>query len=225
VAPDAIRNSLVRFIAAIAILALLIALTPITGSTADSKGVKGSVDEHALFRAVGAMYGLDPELLEAIAMVESGGRPDAVSPKGAVGLMQLMPATAAHYQVRDAYDPVQNALGAARYLTHLKEVVLPQGSENSEGLSRILAAYNAGEGAVWQYDGIPPFPETQDYVGRVIWVYLMGSTPLPAGARHFRAADSHATSARTNRHNERNVLDELDSIRRERESAASSTSE
>jgi soluble lytic murein transglycosylase-like protein len=103
---------------------------------------------HALFRAVGAMCSLDPELLAAIALIESGGRADAVSPKGAIGLMQLMPATDARYQVRDAHDPVQNALGAARYLAHLRNAIPAHGSVGSEDLSRILAAHNAGERAV-----------------------------------------------------------------------------
>lgn len=214
-----------RFLAKTAILALLVSFTPVAASAADLNGARGDIDEHALFRAVGAMYGLDPELLEAVAEVESAGRSDAVSQKGAVGLMQLMPETAARYRVRDARDPVENVLGAARYLAHLRDATLPQGAENNEDLSRILAAYNAGEGAVWQYGGIPPFPETRDYVGRVLWIYLLGTTPPRPRAHQCVPVSSSAEAGRKSRHSDNDVLEQLDSLRRARATAASETSE
>jgi soluble lytic murein transglycosylase-like protein len=210
-----------RFLATIAILSLLLALTTVGTRAADLKGATGEIDEHALFRAIGAMYGFDPELLEAIAEVESGGRSDAVSEKGAIGLMQLMPGTAARYRVRDARDPVENALGAARYLAHLRDATVLQGTDKAD-LSRILAAYNAGEGAVFEYNGIPPFPETEDYVGRVLWVYLMGpSAPRPVAL--FPARRS-AEAGRKTHHSDGDVLHQLDSLRRARESAVAEKS-
>jgi soluble lytic murein transglycosylase-like protein len=158
-----------RFLAIIAIFALLVSSVPVGARAADLNGATGEIDEHALFRAIGAMYGFDPELLEAIAEVESGGRSDAVSEKGAVGLMQLMPGTAARYKVRDARDPIENALGAARDLAHLRDATVLQGMDRAD-LSRILAAYNAGEGAVLQYNGIPHFQRR-----RTTWAVYYGS--------------------------------------------------
>src|SRR5262244_2884442 len=95
-------------IAIVASLAVVIVM-PVTGRGAQLRGASNDIDEHALFRVVGAMYDLDPELLEAVAEVESSGTPNAVSPKGAIGLMQLMPSTAARFRVHDARDPVENA--------------------------------------------------------------------------------------------------------------------
>jgi len=130
------------------------------------------VDIYALFRVVGNLYDLDPSLLRAIASVESGYNPEAISPKGARGLMQLMPETAKRFRVDNSFDPVENALGAARLLEHLK-MSLGAAPGSAAGLACLLAAYNAGEAAVTQYRGIPPFPETQEYVRRVLFTYLM----------------------------------------------------
>src|SRR6516162_11020580 len=101
-----------------------VVLMPTGACSAELRGASSDIDEHALFKVVGEMYDLDPELLEAVAEVESSGAPNAVSPKGAIGLMQLMPSTAARFRVRNARDPVENALGAARYLAHLTDVML-----------------------------------------------------------------------------------------------------
>ncbi len=109
-------------------------------------------------------YGLPPALLDVIARVESGYRVDAVSPKGAVGLMQLMPGTAAELRV-DPLDPEQNADAGARYLRELLE-------RYNYSAHRALAAYNAGPGAVDKYRGVPPFAETRTYVDRVLGEYL-----------------------------------------------------
>jgi Transglycosylase SLT domain len=137
--------------------------------------VRGT-DRHAMFRAVGSLYGIDPELLEAIAAVESGGSSVAMSRRGAQGLMQLMPHTAHRFGVSDSFDPVENALGAARFIDHLR---LRQASINRRfRLPELLAAYNAGEGAVERYQGVPPYPETQGYVKKVLLRYLFdGASP------------------------------------------------
>ena len=104
-------------------------------------------------------YGLPRELIRSVMAAESGFQPLAVSPKGAVGLMQLMPGTA---QVRgaDPYDPAQNVDAGARYLRDLLE-------KYNYGLRHALAAYNAGPGAVDKYNGVPPYRETIDYIGRI----------------------------------------------------------
>lgn len=109
-------------------------------------------------------HGLDPELVVAVAAVESAFRPAAVSPKGAQGLMQLMPATARELGVADALDPAANLDGGTRYLRGL--LVKYDGD-----LPKALAAYNAGPGAVERHQGIPPYKETRDYVRNVLRRY------------------------------------------------------
>jgi soluble lytic murein transglycosylase-like protein len=112
-----------------------------------------------LFNAAGAKYGVSPKLLAAVAKVESGYNPKAVSRVGAQGLMQIMPGTAKGLGVSNAFDPAEAVDGAARLLgSNLKEF----GS-----LDLALAAYNAGGGAVKKHKGIPPFAETQAYVPKV----------------------------------------------------------
>ena len=106
-------------------------------------------------------HSLDPELVRAVIAVESGFRPDAVSPKGAQGLMQLMPATARSLGVKDSLDPADNIDGGTRHLRALIERY--QGD-----VKRALAAYNAGEGAVARHGGMPPYPETVAYVRKVL---------------------------------------------------------
>lgn len=138
------------------------------------------LDRHALFRIVAGFYRLDPTLLEAIAAVESGGDAQAISPAGARGLMQLMPATAERFRVDDPFDPVDNVLGAARFLDYLRRW---QAGPAAANLPELLAAYNAGETAVTRYGGIPPYSETREYVRRVLSRYLGMSLPVPATLR------------------------------------------
>jgi soluble lytic murein transglycosylase-like protein len=113
-------------------------------------------------------------LVLAVIAVESGGRADAVSPKGAAGLMQLIPATAARFGVGDSAVPAQNIQGGVAYLDWL------MGQFDRDPLM-VLAAYNAGEGAVSANDGIPPYAETRDYVPKVLaaWTVAQGLCASP----------------------------------------------
>jgi soluble lytic murein transglycosylase-like protein len=107
--------------------------------------------------------GLPPEIVRSVARAESGYHVDALSPKGAIGLMQLMPGTAAALNA-DPYDPAQNVEAGARYLRDL----LLKYENDPHQVTKALAAYNAGPGAVDKYKGVPPYRETVDYVNRVL---------------------------------------------------------
>jgi soluble lytic murein transglycosylase len=113
------------------------------------------IEQYALQR------GLDPVLVRAMIQVESGYDPSAVSRKGAIGLMQLMPATAAMFQVSDPFDPAQNIGAGTAYMRQLLDSF-------DEQLVLALAGYNAGPEAVRRYGGVPPYRETQQYVERVL---------------------------------------------------------
>ncbi len=115
-----------------------------------------------LFQRIGREHDLNPELIAAMARAESNYDPRAVSSKGARGLLQLMPATAERFGVDAAqlFDPARNALAAARYLSWLRR-------RFDDDLARILAGYNAGEGAVDAHDGVPPYRETVAFIGRI----------------------------------------------------------
>src|SRR5947208_7029576 len=125
-------------------------------------------------KAAAERYGVPERLVQAVIRVESGFNSRAVSVKGAQGLMQLMPETASLLGVRNSFDPQQNIDGGVR---HLRGLIDRFGND----LPMALAAYNAGEKAVVTYRGIPPFPETRDYVTRVLYHYD-GSTNGLAGA-------------------------------------------
>ena len=128
-------------------------------SSLQNAGSLASVPYGDMFVKAGAKYGVSAKLLAAVAKVESGYDPKAVSPAGAQGLMQLMPSTARGLGVKNSFDPEQAINGAAKLLSrNLKEF---------KTVPLALAAYNAGGGAVHKYGGIPPYSETQAYVPKV----------------------------------------------------------
>lgn len=109
------------------------------------------------------LYDMESALIKAVVRQESAFKIDAKSKKGAMGLMQLMPATAKQYKVKDILDPKQNIYAGTQHLRYLMY--------RYNNISLALAAYNAGEGAVAKYSGIPPYPETQNYVRKVLAWY------------------------------------------------------
>ena len=117
-------------------------------------------------------YGIDPELVMAVISAESAFKISALSNKNAQGLMQLIPETAQRFGVKDSWDPIQNIKGGTAYLHWLLR--------HFEGkVDLVLAAYNAGEGAVERYHGIPPFRETQNYVKHIMARYVKTVHPVP----------------------------------------------
>src|SRR6059036_3887890 len=129
-----------------------------------------------LIRAAAARHELAPEVVESVIRVESNFEARAVSPKGARGLMQLMPATAAQLGVRNVFDVRQNIEGGVRHLRHLVD-------RYGGDVTLALAAYNAGVEAVGRYGGIPPYPETQAYVARVLRLVQRAGPSASAEAR------------------------------------------
>lgn len=125
-------------------------------SAASRLSFSEALDQEILDKA--AEHGVHPDLVRAVIQVESSGRPDAVSPAGAVGLMQLMPGTAQELGV-DPQNPSENLDGGIRYLRMM--------ADRFGDFDHALAAYNAGPGNVSRYGGIPPFQETQNYVERI----------------------------------------------------------
>lgn len=115
---------------------------------------------HEIINAAAITHGIDPNLIHAIIETESHYRPQIVSKKGAQGLMQLMPRTGKAYGVQDPFDPEDNINGGTRYLKYLLNLY-------DGDLKLTLAAYNAGEGNVQKYGGIPPFQETKNYIEKV----------------------------------------------------------
>jgi soluble lytic murein transglycosylase-like protein len=113
-----------------------------------------------IIQEVAYRYNVPAKLIHSIILVESNYDPYAVSKKGAVGLMQLMPATAREYGVEDRYDPRQNIEGGVKYLKYLMKLF-------NDKTDLVLAAYNAGQEAIKEYDGIPPYNETINYVKKV----------------------------------------------------------
>jgi soluble lytic murein transglycosylase-like protein len=143
--------------------------TPQSSSSGIS-GASGSTGKlsagsfESLIQQASSKYGVDADLVKAVIQNESAYNPSAISSAGAIGLMQLMPATADNLGVENPLDPAQNIDGGVKLLREL----LNQFGGN---ITNTLAAYNAGPGAVQQYGGVPPYQETQTYVQRVLSTY------------------------------------------------------
>lgn len=132
--------------------------------SSDTTGSDSASTYSAAIDAAGQRYGVDPLLLQSVIQQESGFNPNATSSAGAQGLMQLMPSTSASLGVTDPYDPNQSIDAGARYLS-------TELNNYGGDTSLALAAYNAGGGAVSRYGGIPPYPETQNYVQSIMGHY------------------------------------------------------
>jgi soluble lytic murein transglycosylase-like protein len=117
-----------------------------------------------VIQASAEVFTIDESLIRAIIHAESAYQPEALSPQGAQGLMQLMPATQKELQIENVFDPVSNIEGGTRYLAGLMK-------EFDQNIELAAAAYNAGPGAVRKYGGIPPYKETREYVRRVKILY------------------------------------------------------
>jgi soluble lytic murein transglycosylase-like protein len=124
---------------------------PVSQPASASSGIEEAVNQ------IAAAHSLPPQLIHSVIKVESNYNPFAVSNKGALGLMQLIPSTARRFGVSNVFNPVENIQGGAKYLRYLLD--LYRGS-----YPLALAAYNAGEGAVAKYRGVPPYRETQNYL-------------------------------------------------------------
>jgi soluble lytic murein transglycosylase-like protein len=127
------------------------ASTPVVQSAVPPSGIDEAV------RRIAAEHALPPQLIHSVIKVESNYNPRAVSNKGARGLMQLIPSTAKRFGVNDSFNPVENIQGGAKYLRYLLDLY-------AGDYPLALAAYNAGEGAVTRYGGVPPFAETKNYL-------------------------------------------------------------
>lgn len=165
------------------------AVTNATGSAAAVTSTTASVptDLMSIFQEAAQTYGVDVNLLTAIARQESNFTTSATSSSGAMGIMQLMPATAQGLGVNDAYNPYENIMGGAKYISQLL-------SRYNGDVSLALAAYNAGSGNVAKYGGIPPFAETQNYVSKVLGYYQDRTASGTVTGNNVAAASSTATA-------------------------------
>jgi soluble lytic murein transglycosylase-like protein len=155
---EALRLKIIGVTVLLVLAAVLFIKTPVQAES----GSIGRFD--GLIESIAKEHGLESLLIHSIIRTESNYDPNAVSSKGAVGLMQLMPETAEKYGVRDLYDPKQNILGGVKYL---KDLISSFGRKTDY----VLAAYNAGHNAIIKYRGIPPFPETKRFIQKVKATY------------------------------------------------------
>ncbi len=162
---------------------------------AASDNVNHQVDLNQVVESASGTYRLDPDLVNSVIHAESGFNVRAVSPKGAQGLMQLMPQTASQLGVQNAFDPRANVEGGTRYLRELLE-------RYDFDLIKALAAYNAGPERVEQYGGVPPYYETKAYVARIVREFnnkkkLAAKAATPRAAQKSTAKKSTGTRTQT----------------------------
>jgi soluble lytic murein transglycosylase-like protein len=156
----------------------------ISGPPMDQAYFKGPI--YNIVNKLSLRSGIDPKLVMAVILVESGFNPRAQSPKNAQGLMQLIPETAQRFRVKDAFDPEENIKGGIAYLKWLL-------SYFKGDVALVAAAYNAGEGTVAKYRGVPPYPETQKYVKRISQLYQKALHPYES--RLIEASVAHPFQA------------------------------
>ena len=166
---------------------LVRSVAPVKGSAAAQALPSANISE--IVEKAAHDNNVDPLLVHSIIQVESNYNPYALSPKGAQGLMQLMPPTARDLGVSDSFDPRQNIEAGVRYLKYLQDLY------KDDRLA--LAAYNAGPGAVQKYKWIPPYPETQDYVNRVGQQY---GAAKKAAAQHLAEPAASPVGVTEERH-------------------------
>jgi soluble lytic murein transglycosylase-like protein len=173
------------------------AAPPVSNATspgsARSRPAKPSLPLNEVVNSASATYHLDPDLVNSVIHAESGFNAHAVSPKGARGLMQLMPGTANQLGVSDAFDPQANVEGGSRYLRELLE-------RYNFDLVKALAAYNAGPERVEQYQGVPPFRETRAYVARIVRDYNTKKVAQEKEAKRKLAASKAASKPASRAH-------------------------
>jgi soluble lytic murein transglycosylase-like protein len=176
------HNSTVTRVVTIHSIGVMLALQSLVFGAAPTIGPGRSALDHGDLRTlvhnISREHGVDPKLVDALVRVESSYDPNAVSHRGAMGLMQLMPETARRLDIDDPFDPEKNVRGGVKEISRLVD-------QYSGNLQLALAAYNAGEGAVARYRGVPPYAETRDYVSRILTLYTgkpyrMGGVIRPA---------------------------------------------
>jgi soluble lytic murein transglycosylase-like protein len=165
---------------------LLLALVPclVAATAADLRKLY-----HPIVKQVAGKYRIDPELVHIVIRAESNYDVFAISPAGAMGLMQLMPATAYQYGVKNVFDPAQNIEGGVRYL---KDLVALYGGKTP----LVLAAYNAGQEAVRKYKGVPPYPETRSYIAGIMRTYKKST--VTAKNQTFMVKDANGRTVLVN---------------------------
>jgi len=150
--------------------------------------IERPIDLNEVIKSASGTYRLDPDLVNSVIRAESGFNVRAVSPKGAQGLMQLMPGTASQLGVHNAFDPQTNVEGGTRYLRELLE-------RYNFDLIKALAAYNAGPRRVEQYGGVPPYYETKAYVARIVRDFNKKKLAEQTAAQAPKKAPSKSTTA------------------------------
>ncbi len=152
------RESKLKVIVVFGLLFFIVFPLLKTGAKAQPQAPDAAYDK--IIKKMAEKHGLEPDLIHSIIRTESNYNPYAVSSKGAVGLMQLMPETARRYGVQNPFDPSENIEGGVLYLKELSLLY-------SKQTKLVLAAYNAGQEAIKRYGGIPPYPETINYIEKV----------------------------------------------------------